>query len=92
MLFKDVVLISLACKEDKREVYTHYSRCDRLDDFIEALLHLNEEGLVYVSQQAWAWGGDSRLLPEDVVMTGVKVTPLGVSKGQRLISMYRKSL
>lgn len=52
MLFKDVVLLGLAHKKEKQEVYTHFSREGKVDDFIEALYHLNKDGLVYVPLRA----------------------------------------
>lgn len=91
MSFKEVVLLNLAYKQDKQEVYSSYLRGGKVDEFIKALYHLNQEGLIYVPRQAWAWGGDSRPLPEDVVMTGVKLTSVGVSRAKQLITKYKKS-
>ncbi|SDD54965.1 hypothetical protein SAMN05428987_5247 [Paenibacillus sp. CF095] len=92
MLFKDVVLLHLADKEEKQEVYTRFSSKGKADDFIEALFQLNKKGLIYVPRRAWAWGGYNRLIPEDVVMTGVKLTPLGLIQVERLTFKNRKSL
>lgn len=91
MLFKDVVLLGLAHKEEKQEVFTHFSSKGRLDDFIEALFHLSKDGLVYVPLRAWSPKYDGVHIPEDVVMTGVKLTLAGASRAKHLITKYKKS-
>ncbi|MCM3493796.1 MULTISPECIES: hypothetical protein [Paenibacillus] len=92
MLFKDVVLLGLAHKKEKQEVYTHFSREGKVDDFIEALYHLNKDGLVYVPLRAWSPKYDGVSIPNDVVMTGVKLTPYGESRAKHLITKHKKSL
>jgi hypothetical protein len=87
MLLKDLVLVALFAEFKKDEpdldrVYSHFTG-PKFEDFIRAMVQLEEEGSVYVPRGAWSPNGDNPL-PYDIVMTGVKLTDSGWRKAEQL--------
>lgn len=89
MLFKDVVLLRLALSSEMQEVYSYYVSSRQVDDFLEALYQLSQEGTVYVPRGAWSWQGDA-LIPGDVNMNGVRITQLGRWRVEQLKRNYKE--
>ena len=93
MLLKDAILVQLYVeskkdKPDPQEVYSLYAG-PRIDDFIKAMVQLEKEGSVFVPPRAWSEGGDNDL-PEDIVMTGVRLTEYGKQKAQQYEQHFRE--
>lgn len=76
-------------KPDFNNVYRQYALKGKVDDLISDMLALQEKGYIIVPTKSWSRGGDGDVNPIDVVMTGVKITPLGHHRITLLKQIYK---
>lgn len=90
---EETVLVALQLciekKKDTQPIYSHFASQGRVDDLIEALICLEKKGFVTVPMKAWVRGDQQT---EDVVMTAVRLTPVGKRLAEVMVRKRRESV
>lgn len=73
-------------KKDTQPIYSYLSQKGRVDDLLQALIHLERMGLVTVLPGAWTYENS---LPYDVVMSAVMITHTGKQVAGQLLQRLR---
>jgi len=92
---KEDVLVELYETEKKKvelqKVYSRFARAGKIEDFMATMAELYKEGFVKVPYESWSPRGETTS-PDDIVMTGVKLTEYGRREAQRLEQKFRELL
>lgn len=74
-------------KKDTQPIYSYFSQKGRVDDLLQALIHLERMGLVTTLPKAWTYENS---LPYDIAMSAVKITHTGMQVAQQILQQARE--